>query len=161
SYRAGISFLLARSPVTPNITMTQGPATRGIRRSRGSRSGLTGSVSAAITPGFAGAGPGIPAFGSSMMGTSCSSCVLRLEAELVLDALEHLVPRHRELRDALVLEDLDHVVVADAERLQGGEQRPRLLVGAVDRVAPQDAVVGGGAHRRLGRSEERRVGKEC
>ena len=37
---AGSSFLLARSPVTPNRTSTHGPATRGILRSRGSRSGF-------------------------------------------------------------------------------------------------------------------------
>ena len=37
---AGMSFLRARSPVTPKMTRTHGPATRGIRRSRGSRSGL-------------------------------------------------------------------------------------------------------------------------
>src|SRR5215469_9620749 len=38
---AGISFFRARSPVTPNSTRTHGPATRGMRRSRGSRNGLT------------------------------------------------------------------------------------------------------------------------
>src|SRR3569833_3047290 len=38
---AGSSFLRARAPVTPNSTSTQGPATRGRRLSRGSRSGLS------------------------------------------------------------------------------------------------------------------------
>jgi hypothetical protein len=60
--------------VTPNITLTHGPATRGIRRSRGSRSGLADPPAAAITPGFAGAGPWVPAFGSSMIGTSKFLC---------------------------------------------------------------------------------------
>src|SRR5664280_1695934 len=40
SYTAGMSFFRARSPVTPNITSTQGPAMRGSRRSCGSRSGF-------------------------------------------------------------------------------------------------------------------------
>src|SRR6185437_6709444 len=40
------------------------------RRSRGSRNGLTGSIPAAITPGLAGAGPRVPAFGMFMIGTS-------------------------------------------------------------------------------------------
>src|SRR5690606_20243537 len=41
SYTAGMSFLRARSPVTPNITNPHDPAMRGKRRSRGSRRGLT------------------------------------------------------------------------------------------------------------------------
>lgn len=40
SYTAGMSFLRARSPVTPKNTRDDGPATRDSRRSRGSRSGL-------------------------------------------------------------------------------------------------------------------------
>src|SRR2546421_3408448 len=40
SYRAGMSFLRARSPVTPKITRAQGSGIRGSRRSCGSRSGL-------------------------------------------------------------------------------------------------------------------------
>ena len=35
-----MSFLRERSPVTPNMTRTQGPATRGNLRSEGSRNGL-------------------------------------------------------------------------------------------------------------------------
>ena len=74
-----MSFLRARSPVTPNITTTHGPATRGMRRSRGSRSGLTGSLSsssAASTPGLAGASPRVPAFvGTSIFGTSKFLCL--------------------------------------------------------------------------------------
>src|SRR5271167_3878510 len=146
---AGISFLRARSPVTPNITTTHGPATRGMRRSRGSRSGLTGSLassSAASTPGLAGARPRVPAFvGTSIFGTSKFLCLrqpkttaaaakseaelLGVQVQLVLDGLEQLVPGHLELGHALVLEDLDHVVVADAEPLEVGEDLPRLVVG--------------------------------
>lgn len=37
----GNSFLRARSPVTPKITIEHGPAMRGSLRSRGSRNGLT------------------------------------------------------------------------------------------------------------------------
>src|SRR5690606_27230508 len=44
SYTAGMSFLRARSPVTPKMTSPQGPAIRGRRRSRGSRSGLCSGV---------------------------------------------------------------------------------------------------------------------
>src|SRR5262249_33640103 len=40
SYMAGISFLRARSPVTPKITRAHGSGIRGSRRSWGSRSGL-------------------------------------------------------------------------------------------------------------------------
>src|SRR5215469_14611274 len=36
-----MSFFRDRSPVTPKSMRTDGPATRGMRRSRGSRSGLT------------------------------------------------------------------------------------------------------------------------
>src|SRR5215475_6656564 len=37
---AGMSFFLARSPVTPKMTRAQGSGMRGSRRSCGSRSGL-------------------------------------------------------------------------------------------------------------------------
>src|SRR5437762_12465379 len=40
SYTAGMSFLRARSPVTPKITRAHGSGIRGRRRSCGSRSGL-------------------------------------------------------------------------------------------------------------------------
>src|SRR5437764_13506985 len=46
SYTAGISFLRARSPVTPNTTSAHGSGTRGSRRSRGSRSAFLGPSSA-------------------------------------------------------------------------------------------------------------------
>src|SRR5215469_3464918 len=150
SYSAGISFFLARSPVTPNITSTHGPATRGILRSRGSRSGLTGAAGSAafpIPPGFAGAVPAASASGTVMSGTS--SCRL-LGAQFGSDRLEQLVPGHGELGHALFLEDPHHVVIADAELLQLREDLTGLLVGAVDGVAAQHAVVGGGVQGRLG-----------
>src|SRR4249920_2570855 len=43
-----MSFLQARSPVTPKITMPQGPAIRGSRRSLGSRSGLVPSPTSGL-----------------------------------------------------------------------------------------------------------------
>ncbi len=49
SYTAGISFLRERSPVTPKITSPHGPATRGSRRSRGSRSGLGRAPAGSVT----------------------------------------------------------------------------------------------------------------
>ena len=50
SYTAGMSFLRARSPVTPKITRPHGPAMRGSRRSRGSRSGLRSAVTGSAHP---------------------------------------------------------------------------------------------------------------
>src|ERR1700756_5639128 len=117
-----MSFLRARSPVTPNITMTHGPATRGIRRSRGSRSGLTGLPAVAITPGVAGARPLPPACGMVIVGTSKFPLAGSLPAQLRPDRLQQFVPGRLELRHALVLKYLHDVVVADAELLQVGEQ---------------------------------------
>src|SRR5882724_7085285 len=113
---AGSSFLLARSPVTPNSTSTHGPATRGIRRSRGSRSGL-GIIrvlrsSAAWWPG-----------GRSL----AAHC-----GHLGLDRVQQLVPGHGELVHALVLERLGHVVEVDARRGQLAEVLAGRVVGAVD-----------------------------
>lgn len=45
---AGSSFFFDRSPVTPKITKLQGPAMRGNRRSRGSRSGFAQEVCSLI-----------------------------------------------------------------------------------------------------------------
>src|ERR1700689_4268928 len=159
---AGMSFLRARSPVTPNMTSTQGPATRGIRRSRGSRSGLCGSsapVSSAMTPGLAGARPsGSP--GSAVtwnlrgvhyepVWSSAS------EPHIRSDRVEQLIPRCLELRDALVLENLHHVVVADAERFEVLEDLAGRVVSTVHRVAAQLAVVRGGLDGRLGHGVHR------
>ena len=107
----------------------------------------------------------MPAFvGTSIFGTSKFLCLrqpkttkaeertrpLGVQVQLVLDGLEHLVPGHLELGHALVLEDLDHVVVADAEPLEVGEDLAGRVVGAVHRVAREHAVVGGRVQGRLG-----------
>src|SRR5580692_4538246 len=60
------------------------------------------------------AGPWEPPSSSA----NSSSQLLGVQVQLVLDGLQQLVPGHLELRDALVLQDLNHVVVADAERLE-------------------------------------------
>src|SRR5580704_14200711 len=120
---AGSSFLLARSPVTPNSTSTHGPATRGILRSRGSRSGL--NVMRFLRRFFC----------------SGSGSMARRGGHLVADRLEKLVPRGLELLHALDLQHLHDVVVVDPERLQVREHLAGRVVGAVDRVAVQRAVV--------------------
>src|SRR5580692_12453404 len=109
---AGSSFLVARSPVTPKSTSAQGPATLGIRRSRGSRRGFD-----------------VIRF----LRRSASSLLRR--GHLGLDRVEQLVPGCLELLHALVLQHLYHVVVGDAERLELPEHLPGLLVRPVDRVA--------------------------
>src|SRR5918998_3293626 len=45
---AGMSFLRDRSPVTPKMTRLHGPAIRGRRLSRGSRSGLVHPAAADV-----------------------------------------------------------------------------------------------------------------
>src|SRR5262245_45443427 len=45
---AGMSFLRDRSPVTPKMTRLHGPAIRGSRLSRGSRSGLVHPTAADV-----------------------------------------------------------------------------------------------------------------
>src|SRR5215469_5496662 len=62
--------------------------------------------------------------------------------QLRLDRLQQLLPRCGELRHALLLEDGDHVVIADADGLQVLENLPGLLVGAPDGVAAHLAMVG-------------------
>lgn len=47
-----------------------------------------------------------------------------LEPHVLVDRVEQLVPRRLEFRPALFLEDLHHVVVADAEVLKVGEDLP-------------------------------------
>jgi hypothetical protein len=97
---AGMSFLRARSPVTPKMTRTHGPATRGIRRSRGSRSGLAaaplmtsisldGSPSASCSASLmTGPEPGsAPGSGSAAWVPSWA-----VVAESVITALRLLVP---------------------------------------------------------------------
>src|SRR5215471_4329081 len=123
---AGSSFLPARSPVTPNSTSTHGPATLGILRSRGSRSGF--DVMRLLPPG---------------------SSALRPGGHLGPDRAEQFVPRCLELLHALVLQHGYHVVVADAEALELLEYLPGLVVRAVDRVAADRAVGLGCVQRRL------------
>src|SRR5215471_18771790 len=69
--------------------------------------------------------------------------------QLRFDRLQQLLPGGGELRHALLLEDGDHVVVADADGLQILEDLPGLLVGAPDGVTAHLAVVGHGENRRL------------
>src|SRR5258707_4323421 len=139
---AGSSFLLARSPVTPKSTRTQGAATRGILRSRGSRSGFMimllflRRLGSALAPGD---GPPKPP----------RSLAPRRGAHLGLDRLEQLVPRCGELLHALGLQHGHDVVVADAEGLQLLEYPPGLLVRAVDRVTADLAVGPRRVQRRL------------
>src|SRR5690606_1744694 len=120
-----MSFLRDRSPVTPKMTRPDGPAMRGSRRSAGSRSGLLLDNVSALRGGEA--------------------------RQLRLGRLQQVVPGRLELLDALVLQELDDLVVGDAQLLHRVEVGARLLVGAGDGVAGDLAVV-------LGRSEERRVG---
>src|ERR1700722_14139898 len=163
---AGMSFFRARSPVTPKMTRTHGPATRGIRRSRGSRSGLaatpemtgispdgwpSASCSAWLMcpPGGCWSPPGpFPAVWVPSGAVVAESVILRSvccyqaaqrsglahRGHVRLDRAEELVPGGSEFLDALFLEHADHVVVADAQPGQVGEDLPGLLIGAVDRV---------------------------
>src|SRR5215472_12000683 len=130
---AGSSFLRARSPVTPNRTRTLGSAIFGILRSLGSRSGLF------ICPGR------LPA--RSAAGRELSTT--RARVELTPDRLDQACPRIGELLNALALEYLDHVVVADAELLELGEDLPGLVVVAGNGIPGRDAVIGRGVQRRL------------
>src|SRR5450631_103105 len=131
---AGSSFLRARSPVTPNMTSTQGPATRGMRRSRGSRSGLCSICRSGTSAGLAGAGPPPPEAdvndsltilpflcyrpGGRLAGRQGGPAARppspagRL-VELALDRLDELVPGRGELGHALIFQYGDHIVVGD------------------------------------------------
>src|SRR6516164_2189654 len=109
---AGISFLRARSPVTPNMTRMQGPATRGMRRSRGSRRGLPAASSL------------IAAILFRLRRRSRPARRRQLGAERV----EHLLPGGRELGHALLFQHGHHVLVTDAELFQIHEELPGLLV---------------------------------
>src|SRR5689334_19676903 len=123
SYTAGISFLRDKSPVTPKMTRPDGPAIRGSRRSAGSRSGLLLDKISALRRGEA--------------------------RQFRLGRLEQVVPGGRELLDALVLQQLDHVVVRDPELLDGVEFGAGLRVRAGDGVAGDLPVVVGGLQRGL------------
>src|SRR5580765_8757131 len=101
-----MSFLLARSPVTPNMARPHGPAIRGSRLSRGSRSGLcvrdteAGLMQLLQWP--------------SGLGRSAGRLV-----ELGLDTGEQLGPGLLELVDSLVLQEGGHLGIRDSERLVG------------------------------------------
>src|ERR1700759_4669184 len=132
---AGSSFLRARSPVTPNMTSTHGPATRGIRRSRASRSGLSWVCWSSMAWGLAGAAPRLP--GPAVTDSLTTLFFLRyvasirqrralgprtlLLAELALDRLDELVPGCGELSHALIFQHLDDIVVGDTQLLQVGK----------------------------------------
>ena len=58
--------------------------------------------------------------------------------------IEQFLPGGDELVDAFGFQDVEYVVEVDAEGLQAGEHRRGLGVGALDRVAGDDAVVGDG-----------------
>src|SRR3954469_18373222 len=146
SYTAGMSFLRARSPVTPKMTSPHGPAMRGRRRSRGSRSGL---LSAETFDGLTGR--------SRSRRTVLRLCSLRglparrrLLAEASGHGRQELLPALLELRDALVLELRGDPVDRDAEPLDAVEQRGRGRLRAGDGVAPDDAVVRDRVQRGLG-----------
>src|SRR6478735_6826693 len=98
---AGISFLRARSPVTPKITTAQGPAMRGMRLSRLSRNGLRQAVVSALA-GL------IVVLGSPRRRSS------RGGVELALCCVEQFLPRLLELVHTLVLEHLEHIDQVDA-----------------------------------------------
>src|SRR3712207_4456047 len=128
SYTAGMSFLRDRSPVTPKITRPQGPAMRGRRLSRGSRSGFThpsGDRLLVLRPAVTSGRPLGPAL-----------------VQLALHRVAELGPRLLELVDALVLEDQEHVAQVDPHPLQPVEHLLRLGGGAGDPVAVDLAVVG-------------------
>src|SRR3954447_11917736 len=122
-YTAGISFLRDKSPVTPKMTRPDGPAMRGSRRSAGSRSGFAPAPERGATV-------------SALRGSQAF--------KLRLGRLEQIVPGRLELLDALVLQQLDHVVVTDPELLDRVEVGTGLLVCAGDGVAGDLAVVLGG-----------------
>src|SRR5262245_7949747 len=99
-----MSFLRARSPVTPKMTRLHGPAIRGRRLSRSSRSGL-------IHPGTAGL------FGicvAQRLWLQCRFCFV----DGGTDAVKHLLPRLHELVDTFVLEDLEDIREIDADGRQ-------------------------------------------
>src|SRR5690242_8653647 len=149
-----MSFLRDRSPVTPKITKPQGPAMRGSRLSRGSRSGLVHVSSwrllaaaviassphsrrygyiLATTPRTA--KPGAPT------GRPAGRSELLHSVQLALDRVEQLLPGDLELVDALVLQDLEHVGEVDADPLQRVEDLLRLGGRAGDLVAFDLAVL--------------------
>src|SRR6476660_5373373 len=141
-----MSFFRDRSPVTPKITRAQGSGMRGSLRSCAVRSGLpTWSilpVLGVVQVKYAGARPMVE---RTPVGESDAGAGLKG----LLHALEQFLPADLELVDALVLEDLDHVVEVDPDRLEVGHHLVRLRVRAGDGVAADLAVVGEGVDHRF------------
>src|SRR3954454_23894764 len=109
---AGISFLRDRSPVTPKITRPHGPAIRGSRLSRGSRSGLVHDIDAGMGRSL------LLRVAVALVGAQpCSypaahprpTFWLLRRVQLTLDRLQQLGPGLLELVDALVLQHQEHV----------------------------------------------------
>src|SRR5699024_1232288 len=132
---AGRSFLRARSPVTPNITMEPGPAMRGRRRSRGSRSGFGASVpgrwlgeSVTIVLSRTAAREHGPPWWRAVLPTGSSAGGL----DGLGDRGEQFVPRLLELLDDLALEhgeDVGEVHAGLGDPLEHGLGRGGLLRG--------------------------------
>src|SRR5215468_2946147 len=160
---AGISFLRARSPVTPKITTAHGSGIRGRRRSCGSRSGfllcrsnsswMTGLPIIAYRSSIAGYPP---ARRSAWRGPTHrwedlpdrshrTACRLDLRRDAVVEFL----PARLELVHTLALECVHHVVVVDAEGGQVVEYLLGLGVRGRDRVRPHLTVVGERVNGRL------------
>src|SRR5215470_11093139 len=125
---AGISFLRARSPVTPKITTAHGSGIRGRRRSCGSRSGfllsrsnsswMTGLPVMAYRSPIAGYPPGHRAARGRAPrpeGLPDRSHRTARRLDLRRDARVEFLPARLELVHALALERVHHVLVVDAE----------------------------------------------
>ena len=133
-----MSFFRARSPVTPKITSPQGPAIRGRRLSRGSRSGLTRP-----TPSGRHRRSRWRSRASESLTRALQDCPSgRLWSSWLCTVLAELGPGLLELVDALVLEHQEHVAQVDPDPLQPVEHLLRLGGGAGDPVAVDLAVVG-------------------
>ena len=127
---AGISFLRDRSPVTPKITMPDGPAIRGSRLSRGSRSGFVVDRHGVLRIPFVGAAHGQldgrrrGATGDAARDAGHRCASLRAAATLgqcLATVSTSSSQDDDELVDALGLQHLEDVVEVDADGGQIGE----------------------------------------
>src|SRR5438270_12650236 len=111
---AGISFLRARSPVTPNTTSAHGSGTRGSRRSRGSRSGL--GIMRRPRGGWRSAVPSSEdgTAGRSGRRPESAGATSGLLLEFAAHGGGQLVPGVDELLHGLFLEHTEDVVEVDA-----------------------------------------------
>src|SRR6478735_4791563 len=129
---AGINFFLARSPVTPKITIPEGPAIRGSRLSRGSRRGLVVMETMSVVVSFhrtcgsteplAEPGAAIAAMRRPRPGR------LLLLRQLLAHRFQEFFPGLDEFLDTLGFQHVEDVGEVDADGLQGGEHRGRLCV---------------------------------